>query len=177
MEQFARELVGFLKQLQACPTDKATAAGESCLPAGRGLPELASQAEAALQRLDDQAASAVLRRIWQQALASKWDGKPVWVHGDLVPEHLLVQDGRLCGVIGFASAAVGDPACDYAMAWTFFNGRSREIFLDGLDTDTVCRAKDWALWVALTEQGGSDEAIPVRAELIIREILVEQCCS
>jgi aminoglycoside phosphotransferase (APT) family kinase protein len=37
------------------------------------------------------------------------------VHCDLGPEHLLVQDGRLAGVIDWGDAKVGDPAIDYAM--------------------------------------------------------------
>jgi aminoglycoside phosphotransferase (APT) family kinase protein len=36
------------------------------------------------------------------------------VHGDLLPEHLLVRDGRLAAVIDWGDARVGDPALDYA---------------------------------------------------------------
>ena len=39
---------------------------------------------------------------------------PALVHADLGPEHLLVRDGRLAGVIDWADARVGDPALDYA---------------------------------------------------------------
>ena len=39
---------------------------------------------------------------------------PVLLHADLGPEHLLVRDGRLAGVIDWADARVGDPALDYA---------------------------------------------------------------
>ena len=47
--------------------------------------------------------------------------------------------------------AVGDPACDYVMAWTYFDEASREIFLKTLNIDNACiaRAKAWALWKAL----------------------------
>ena len=45
--------------------------------------------------------------------------EPVLVHADLGPEHLLVRDGRLVGVIDWADARIGDPALDYA--W-FLNG-------------------------------------------------------
>jgi aminoglycoside phosphotransferase (APT) family kinase protein len=40
--------------------------------------------------------------------------EPALVHADLGPEHLLVRDGRLAGVIDWADARVGDPALDYA---------------------------------------------------------------
>jgi aminoglycoside phosphotransferase (APT) family kinase protein len=40
--------------------------------------------------------------------------RPALVHGDLLPEHLLVRDGRLGAVIDWGDARVGDPALDYA---------------------------------------------------------------
>jgi aminoglycoside phosphotransferase (APT) family kinase protein len=40
--------------------------------------------------------------------------EPALVHADLGAEHMLVQDGRLAGVIDWADARVGDPALDYA---------------------------------------------------------------
>ncbi len=40
--------------------------------------------------------------------------EPALVHADLGPEHLLVRDGRLAGVIDWGDARVGDPALDYA---------------------------------------------------------------
>jgi aminoglycoside phosphotransferase (APT) family kinase protein len=44
--------------------------------------------------------------------APAWDGTPVWVHTDLLRPNLLVRDGRLCAVIDFGGAGVGDPAAD-----------------------------------------------------------------
>lgn len=40
--------------------------------------------------------------------------EPALLHGDLCPEHLLVRDGRLEGVIDWADTRIGDPALDYA---------------------------------------------------------------
>jgi aminoglycoside phosphotransferase (APT) family kinase protein len=39
---------------------------------------------------------------------------PVLLHGDLGPEHLLVRDGRLAGVIDWGDSRIGDPALDHA---------------------------------------------------------------
>jgi aminoglycoside phosphotransferase (APT) family kinase protein len=39
--------------------------------------------------------------------------EPVLLHADLGPEHLLVRDGRLVGVIDWGDTRVGDPALDY----------------------------------------------------------------
>ena len=40
--------------------------------------------------------------------------EPALTHSDLGPEHLLVRDGRLVGVIDWGDARIGDPAIDYA---------------------------------------------------------------
>jgi aminoglycoside phosphotransferase (APT) family kinase protein len=46
------------------------------------------------------------------------DFKPSLIHADLGPEHLLVRDGRLTGVIDWGDMRVGDPALDYAWLLT-----------------------------------------------------------
>ena len=43
---------------------------------------------------------------------------PSLIHADLGPEHLLVCDGRLAGVIDWGDMRVGDPALDYAWLLT-----------------------------------------------------------
>jgi aminoglycoside phosphotransferase (APT) family kinase protein len=40
--------------------------------------------------------------------------EPALLHADLGPDHLLVRDGRLAGVIDWADARLGDPALDYS---------------------------------------------------------------
>lgn len=72
-------------------------------------------------RADDIDASAATN-VWDAALASTWERRPVWVHGDVTGSNLLVADGALHAVIDFGGLAVGDPACDLVMEWTFFTG-------------------------------------------------------
>jgi len=75
------------------------------------------QAIAALNgKIDGDAATAV----WEAALASTWQRPPVWIHGDITASNLLVKNDRLSAVIDFGQLGVGDPACDLAIAWTFF---------------------------------------------------------
>ena len=40
--------------------------------------------------------------------------EPALLHADLGPDHLLVREGRLAGVIDWGDTRVGDPALDYA---------------------------------------------------------------
>jgi hypothetical protein len=62
-----------------------------------------------------------------------------------------VQDGRLRAVLDFGCSAVGDPACDLAIAWTYFGDESRDAFRAELafDAGTWARGRGWALWKAL----------------------------
>jgi len=89
--------------------------------------------------------------LWEAALAAPWNGSPVWFHGDVAVENLLVRDGRLHAIIDFGCAGVGDPACDTVIAWTLFEGESRAAFRAGLPLDRVTwlRGRAWALWKAL----------------------------
>jgi aminoglycoside phosphotransferase (APT) family kinase protein len=81
-----------------------------------------------------------------------WPNEPVWIHGDLLPGNILVQNNRLCAVIDFSDVGIGDPACDLVIAWCLFNARSRNIFRENLvniDNNTWERSRGWALSIAL----------------------------
>jgi hypothetical protein len=94
--------------------------------------------------------------VWEAALAAEWNGPDVSVHGDVTGSNLLLRHDRLCGVIDFGCAAVGDPACDLTAAWTMFEGTSRARFQSTVrgDAGTWARARGWALWKALIDIPG-----------------------
>ena len=75
---------------------------------------------------------------------------PVWIHGDFAFGNFLIKVGKLSGVIDFGGMAIGDPASDLVIAWTFLKEKSREIFKQAmdLDSDTWLRSRGWALWKA-----------------------------
>jgi aminoglycoside phosphotransferase (APT) family kinase protein len=103
-----------------------------------------------------------VRGIWSHALASRWAGPPVWVHGDIAPGNLLLRDGKLCAVIDWGILATGDPACDLAIAWSFFDGPARAAFRTRLavDDETWARGRGWALWKALILATGVSKGRP-----------------
>ena len=109
------------------------------------------QTRDAVHRLASRIDGRAVVEMWEQALASHWARPPVWVHGDMAPSNLIVRSGELVAVIDFGCAAVGDPACDLVIAWTFFDGAERDLFRSqiALDDDTWDRARGWALWKAL----------------------------
>ena len=113
---------------------------------------------------------------WDAALATSWQGPPVWVHGDIAESNLLVKEGRLNAVIDFGNAGVGDPSCDLVIAWTLLDSSSRKEFRSAvaLDPPTWRRARGWGIWKALITLIQLRDTDPVKAgkaRRIIRNIL------
>lgn len=116
-------------------------------------------------------------RLWENACATQWDKKPVWVHGDFAVGNLLIQDNKLCAVIDFGGIAVGDPACDLVIAWTILHHTAREIFIKEMQMDdhTWLRARAWALWKATYElcQIADKQSMEALAQINIIEQVLE----
>ena len=100
-----------------------------------------AETRAAIEDLSGEIDVASANAVWEAALAVPWQGTPVWVHGDVSAANLLLTEGRLSAVLDFGCAAVGDPACDLAIAWTLFAGRSREAFRAALLVDDATWAR------------------------------------
>lgn len=162
LNQFARDLGAFLIELQSIDASRGPLAGEHNFYRGGNLAVYDEESRHAIEHNKDIFKEDLLREIWELALDSKWNSKPVWVHGDIAPGNLLVKDGKLCAVIDFGILGVGDPACDAAMAWTFFDEDSRKVFKDVLqmDEETWNRARGWALWKALITYNGNRYSNP-----------------
>ncbi len=75
---------------------------------------------------------------------------PLWLHGDLLAESLLVRQGELAAVLDFGDLAVGDPTVDLVVAWELLDPPGRDMFrsLLGVDEATWLRARAWALAIA-----------------------------
>ena len=148
----ARDVGGFLRQLRAVPLGEGPPAGLHSFHRGCHPSVYQGEVEEALSTLTGAVDATLCRAIWQDAVASRWSGAPVWFHGDLAVGNLLVRAGRLSAVIDFGTCGTGDPACDLVLAWTFLRGdEERRAFADSvaLDPDTWRRARGWALWKAL----------------------------
>jgi len=151
MPRFAADLARFLTAMYAI--DPADGPGPGTHNFHRGGPVRVYDADtrAALAALAGHIDTALAAEVWLAATEARWDGRPVWFHGDAQPGNLLVRDGRLSAVIDFGTSGVGDPACDATIAWTFLSGDSRQVFRDGLpfDAATWARGRGWAIWKAM----------------------------
>ncbi|MGO2963018.1 MAG: aminoglycoside phosphotransferase family protein [Carnobacterium maltaromaticum] len=151
LQKFAIELARFLKELEAINAENGPQAGAHNFYRGGDLAVYIEEFEQTLTQLPAGSQRNHYQDIWTTALATKWEKKPVWVHGDIAVGNLLVNDGHLSGVIDFGILGTGDPACDLVMAWTFFDSKTRKAFKEemGLGDTTWQRGKAWALWKAL----------------------------
>jgi aminoglycoside phosphotransferase (APT) family kinase protein len=147
----AVELAGFLRALASVPADGGPAPGPHNWHRGGPVRFYEAEALAALDALGDRVDRAAALALWERAVASEWEGPPVWFHGDVAEGNLLLRDGRLAAVIDFGTCGVGDPACDVVIAWTLLRGEAREAFREALGADegTWARGAGWALWKAL----------------------------
>ncbi|EHR52422.1 putative aminoglycoside phosphotransferase [Saccharomonospora marina XMU15] len=144
------DLARFLVALRAADAAGGPEPGAHNFHRGGDLAIYDEETRTAIQKLGDLIDAPTAIDAWDAARRTTWDGPPVWFHGDVAPGNLLVQHHRLTAVIDFGCSGVGDPACDLAMAWTFFGGESRAAFGDavGLDDGTWARGRGWALWKA-----------------------------
>jgi aminoglycoside phosphotransferase (APT) family kinase protein len=132
-----------------------------------------------------------LTEVWENAInAERWNGPPLWLHGDLHPANVLVNDPgadesgadspgdadrrmpRLAAIIDFGDLTAGDPATDIAAAWLFFDAAGRDLFHEtlarggapgsgGVDNATWQRARGWAVALATAFVTGSPTHSPM----------------
>lgn len=117
---FDRGVATFLRSLHGFPLDRAAACGVE--------PALVAGGRARLQGFRaavDVALTPLLSLLERQRVRAWFDDAesrgvlewtPALIHGDLAPEHMLVDPatGVLTGVIDWGDAGIGDPALDFA---------------------------------------------------------------
>jgi aminoglycoside phosphotransferase (APT) family kinase protein len=175
---FASTLAEFLVALQRIDAGGGPPPGPHNFYRGGLLTTYDAEARQAIAALDGSIDVDAVTAVWDAALVAAWHGSPVWVHGDVAAENLLVVGGQLSAVIDFGSLGVGDPACDLSIAWTFFGGESRNAFRAALPLDgaTWARGRGWTLWKALIVLAGLPGTNPrdaAKSRRIVDEILAD----
>jgi aminoglycoside phosphotransferase (APT) family kinase protein len=173
---FATALAAFLDALRRIDATGGPAPGRHNFFRGGPLSTYEGETLAAIEALGDEIRREPVQRVWADAMSSRWEREPVWVHGDVAAGNLLVRNGRLTGVLDFGSSAIGDPACDTVIAWTLFSGASRARFREalGLDAATWARGRGWALWKALITLHHGPESRRVLAEILDDHLAAER---
>ena len=123
----------------------------------RGVP-LVQRVESVNLRIKSLADKGVLipKRLmdcWYDAVAAPVDVGPTWIHGDLHPRNILIQEGQIQAIIDWGDVAQGDRATDLAAIWMLFScPESRALAIaacNHVSAITWVRARGWALLFAV----------------------------
>lgn len=147
-DALANDLAGFVGALQQIDATDGPGPGDHNGGRGEPLAERDDQTRAWFAELGGGVDTSLMRAVWDAALREPvWNEAPVWIHGDLDAQNLLMTAGRLTGAIDFGCLGVGDPACDVMVAWKLLTSRGRERFRAALRIDdaTWARSRGWAV--------------------------------
>jgi aminoglycoside phosphotransferase (APT) family kinase protein len=152
-EQLAFDMAKFLKELQAIMDIKGPEPGQHNWWRGDHVSVYDKGAREQIAELAEIIDVGQTLTLWDKACATRWNKQPILIHGDFAIGNILMDCGKLSAVIDFGGAAVGDPACDLVIAWTYLCGKAREIFISEMNVDpnTWLRARAWTLWKATYE--------------------------
>ncbi len=143
----ARQLGIFLGELHAYPIERARESGltpiDDCIAVRR---------ERALSELDGITVDlgidlAEVGRYLETDAPRSYQGRPTLVHNDLWAEHVLLdsRSGRVCGVIDWGDAVLGDPALDFSFLYAWYGERWLSAILEcyplSADPGLVLRSK------------------------------------
>jgi aminoglycoside phosphotransferase (APT) family kinase protein len=124
-----------------------------------------------LDRLEGEVDRAAIVELWERVAETRpWPGPRVWLHGDLHPRNLVIENGRLSAVLDFGDLTSGDPATDLSVAWMVLPPSHRLTFraaartpLNPIDHDTWTRARGWALTLGVSYLANSRDDEPLAA--------------
>jgi aminoglycoside phosphotransferase (APT) family kinase protein len=171
----AADLASFVAALRAVSPAGAPAAGRGVPLAARDEPTRAALA-ASTELVD----TVALTRMWDEALTlPAWEGPATWLHGDLAPGNVLVQDGRLTAVIDWSAAGVGDPSVDQIVAWNLLTVDGRRAFRAELGSDEVTwlRGRAWALSISIIQLPyylETNPALAANSRHVLKEVLADR---
>jgi aminoglycoside phosphotransferase (APT) family kinase protein len=140
---------------------------------GSALAVLDSWTRTSIDSVSDTFDRYAMLAVWEAALAVPvWDKEPVWIHGDIHAANIVVRNAQVAGIIDFGLSALGDPACDLALAWSYLPADTREFFFDAVEADggTIRRGKGWALYIGAIALSYYRDRNPVLARMGIQAI-------
>jgi aminoglycoside phosphotransferase (APT) family kinase protein len=115
------------------------------------LPDHDAWLETCFRQSEDLLDVPLLRRIWAELRTLPEVDEDVMCHGDLIPPNLLVEDGRLTGLLDGGGFGQADPALDLVAAWHLLDEPQRGILRRELGCGDVQwqRGMAWAFQQAM----------------------------
>lgn len=145
---FALDLAEFVRGVRAIDTRGRT------FP-GRGRGGVLARHDAWMQTCIANSATMLdereLRRLWRRFRNLAPTRLSVMSHSDLIPGNVLVDDGRLAGVLDVGGLKAADPALDLVGAWHLLDTGPRDAFRAALACDDAEweRGRAWAFEQAM----------------------------
>ena len=145
---FARDLTELIDDLRAVDTRGRTFAGTN---RGGDLRAHDAWMEVCLDRSTELLDVPALRRLWSVLRDLPRAAPDVMTHGDLIPGNVLVQGGRLAGLIDVGGFGPADPALDLVAGWHLLDAVPRQAFREHLAVDDLEweRSRAWAFEQAM----------------------------
>jgi macrolide phosphotransferase len=121
-----------LAALHAIPVEEAQETGMPFRPPDQVRAVTARKVRRARDELDLPDA---LWEHWQAWLRDDrtWPPHSVLAHADVIPDHTLVDGGRLVGLLDWSDAVVGDPAADFRRLRKLFGPQALEALLNSYE--------------------------------------------
>ena len=145
---FASDLAQLIRELRAIDVRGRVFSGE-----GRGgcLRDHDAWMETCFERSEGLLDVGSLRARWTRYRELPEHGGEVMAHGDLVPGNVLVEGGRLAGVLDLASYGPADPSLDLVAAWHLLEEAPRARLREELGCSELewARGEAWAFQQAL----------------------------
>ncbi len=116
----ARALGAFLAALHVPAPDEVAPNPARGGPLASRQAAVTTWAEQALTSRDE-ALIAEAVGLFNAGLLAATATERVWIHGDLHPRNVLVNQGRLCAVLDWGDVTAGDAAADLAALWWLFD--------------------------------------------------------
>jgi aminoglycoside phosphotransferase (APT) family kinase protein len=136
-DAFAHDMAEFIAGVRAIDTRGRTFAGDN---RGGHLPDHDTWMETCLERSEGFLDVPPLRRMWAAFRELPRESADAMTHGDLIPGNVLVDGGRLAGVIDVGGVGPADPALDLVAAWHLLDPGPRDAFR----ADLRCGDLEWA---------------------------------
>jgi aminoglycoside phosphotransferase (APT) family kinase protein len=136
--------------------------------------------EQRMHRLGSDMAATIGRveEIWIRALEAPIDTPATWLHGDLHAQNVLVDGGKLSGIIDWGDLCRGDRATDLAAIWMLLRDiAAREAAIRScpdVSEATWDRARGWAIFfgVLLGDMGSAgNERHGAAGKLTLRRVV------
>lgn len=146
--EFARDLASLVTALRQADTG-----GRKFSGVGRGgdLRDHDEWVETCIRKSATMFDAHRLEELWDYFRALPRTSPDVMTHGDLIPPNILIDRGRLVGVLDCGGFGPADPALDVIAAWHLLDDSPRTIFRAELHCDELEweRSKAWAFQQAL----------------------------